>query len=201
MIRNRLEKILKTKPPVCPKCNKEVKFGYLMYVTHARGFTVIDSWLPVRVWQKESDNTIHGQPWLAEIPGAIPSYLCENCNLILGQYKTNVGKKYNYIESKKKGICPYCKNPIESAFLSGEFAFHDNYRNFSPFEVTYLTPVYSFRSQYLVSRLCKHCGIYFSKYKPNPKAMKKIKTIMGLVVAIYITIIVSVIFIYLLLCS
>ncbi|MCK5021438.1 MAG: hypothetical protein KAS32_30785 [Candidatus Peribacteraceae bacterium] len=149
--RNALENRLKKYPPTCPKCRKEMKLGYL------RGFNI--RWL-----EQGEDKLIYS--WLTSIPNIIPSYLCDGCNLVIGQYKVeSKDRKYENHSNEIFDYCPKChyKLKLGFTFSNSRISWVKN-KNISIGK----TMSWSSRispNKKLPTKKCSNCGLFFLRYK------------------------------------
>jgi len=163
---------------VCPICNNKMNFGYL------RG--AYTRWC-------ENGNESLNYSWLASIPDAIPSYLCNNCHLVIGQYKTkirSIDTKFYTTTNKKLDYCPNCNFKLNSGFTFSHERTYWSKNKYIGFGKT-LAWTTTWPHQKLPTKKCFNCGLFYLKYNPTKvKSSNRIAFILFIIALIGISIIV-----------
>ena len=151
--RSILEKRLKKYPPICPKCNNNMDLGYVQgrYIR----------------WRKIGEiKNNYEYLWLSPIPYTIPSYICNDCNLVIGQYKLKSNnKKFNNISNKIFDYCPNCNYKLKLGFTFSNWriSWHKN-RYFSMGKTLSFSQT-PWPDKNLPTKKCSNCGLFFIRYK------------------------------------
>ena len=150
--RNILEKRLKKYPPVCPKCNKDMYFGYL-----GGDYT---RWRKIGEIRKNNSDYL----WLSSIPYSIPSYICNDCSLVIGQYKLkSKNKKYDNQSNKIFEYCPNCNYKLQMGYtFTPQLTWWSKYK-FGLGKTLAITT--KFPHKKLPTKKCSNCGLFFLRYK------------------------------------